>query len=295
MMARKETEAALRLVGGSDDAAIDLGEAALTLAALDRPGVGLDRYRRELDRLAAATAAAYAAPGDPGGTRNGAAGGAAGSTLRGVRRCHAALVEAVVAQGGFAGDRASYDDLQNANLMRVIDRQRGLPIALGILYIVAGRAQGWTIDGLNFPGHFLLRLEIGAERLIFDPFDDGAPLDPAAMRALLKQSSGAGAELTPAHYAPASNRDILLRLQNNIKIRLLRNEQTEAALQTVESMLMFAPGQPSLWYEAGLLHSHLGNLRGALLALGQCHDIAEDARLRDEVTRMMLSIQSRLN
>ncbi|MEK9660566.1 MAG: transglutaminase-like domain-containing protein [Alphaproteobacteria bacterium] len=279
MMPRKETEAALRLVGGSEDAAIDLGEAALALAALDRPGVSLDHYRGELGRLAAATAKAHAGIDD----------------RFGARRCHAALTQAIVDEFGFAGDRATYDNLQNASLMRVIDRKRGLPIALGILYIVAGRAQGWTIDGLNFPGHFLLRLEAGGERLIFDPFDDGAPLDPAAMRALLKQSSGSGAELTPEHYAPASNRDILLRLQNNIKIRLLRAERTEAALRIVESMLMFAPGRPSLWYEAGLLHSHLGNLRGALLALGQCHDIAEDPRLRDEVTRMMTSIRTRLN
>jgi regulator of sirC expression with transglutaminase-like and TPR domain len=115
------------------------------------------------------------------------------------------------------------------------------------------------------------------------------------MRALLKASSGTGAELTPGHYAPATNRDILLRLQNNIKIRLLRAERHEAALRIVESMLMFAPDRPSLWYEAGLLHGHLGNLRGALLALDQCRDIATDPRLRNEVMRMMQSIRSQLN
>ena len=276
---RKEIEAALRAVGGRDDAQIDIGEAALALAALDRPGVGLDRYRHQLGLLAAATAEAFAAAGD----------------LRGARRCHAALTRTIVERFAYAGDRQTYDDLQNANLMHVIDRQRGLPIALGILYLHAGRSQGWTIDGLNFPGHFLLRLEADGERIIFDPFDDGTPLEPAAMRALLKASSGSGAELTPEHYAPASNRDILLRLQNNIKIRLLRAEQTEAALAIIESMLMFAPDRPSLWYEAGMVNSHLGNLRGALLALGHCQDIATDPRLRDEVARLIQSISGRLN
>lgn len=279
MIGRQEIEAELRAIGGCDDAAIDVGEAALALAALDRPGVALDRYRHELGRIAAATAEAYAS----------------GTDLAGARRCHAALTRSIVGRFEYAGGRQTYDDLQNANLMRVIDRHRGLPIALGILYLFAGRAQGWAVDGLNFPGHFLLRLEAYGSRLIFDPFDDGAPVDPAAMRALLKASSGAGAELTPEHYAPATNRDILLRLQNNIKIRLLRDEQTEAALKIIESMLMFAPDRPSLWYEAGLVHSHLGNLRGALLALGHCHDIATDPRLRDEVTRLMQSINGRLN
>jgi regulator of sirC expression with transglutaminase-like and TPR domain len=276
---RAAAEAHLRSLGGADDGAIDIAEAALALAVLDRPAVPLDRYRHHLGRLAAAATHAFTAIGD----------------LRGARRRHAALTRALVGGFDYRGDRQAYDDLQNANLMRVIDRRRGLPIALGILYLHAGRAQGWAVDGLNFPGHFLLRIETDGERLIFDPFDDGAPVDPAGMRALLKASSGADAELAPEHYAPAANRDVLIRLQNNIKIRLLRGGQTGAALKVVESMLIFAPDRPNLWYEAGMLRSHLGNLRGALLALGQCLDTADNARLRNEVTRLMQSISSRLN
>lgn len=279
MTTRAEAEASLREASGVEDAHIDVARAALTLAVLDRPGIGLDRYHHHLAQIATATAEAFAAISD----------------VRGARRRHAALTRTIVDRFDYHGDRQSYDDLQNANLLRVIDRQRGLPIALGILYLHAGRSQNWAIDGLNFPGHFLLRLEADGERVIFDPFNDGEIVDPAAMRALLKASSGTHAELLPTHYEPASNRDILLRLQNNIKVRLLRAEQTEAALKIVESMLMFAPDRPSLWYEAGLLHSHLGNLRGALLALGQCHDISDDPRLRDEVTRLMQSIHARLN
>ena len=78
---------------------------------------------------------------------------------------------AVLAEGyGYAGDTLTYEDLQNANLMRVIDRKKGLPVALGILYIHAGRAQGWDIAGLAFPGHFLVRIEGRGERRILDPF-----------------------------------------------------------------------------------------------------------------------------
>ncbi len=279
MTTRAEAEALLHIVGGSADTGIDIADAALALAVLDRPGVRLDRYRHHLGQIAAATAEVFA--------------GLEG--LSGVRRRHAALTQTIVGRFAYRGDQRTYDDLQNANLMRVIDRQRGLPIALGILYLHAGRAQGWAVDGLNFPGHFLLRLEAAGGRIVFDPFNDGQPVDPAGMRALLKATTGVGAELTPEHYAAASNRDILLRLQNNIKTRVLRAEQTADALKVIESMLMFAPDRPSLWYEAGLMHSHLGNLRGALLAFDQCHDIAADPRLRNEVTRIMQSIRSRLN
>ena len=56
------------------------------------------------------------------------------------------------------GDDQTYDDLENANLISVIDRRRGLPVALSILYIHAARRQGWPVEGSNFPGHFLIRL-----------------------------------------------------------------------------------------------------------------------------------------
>src|SRR3546814_19645894 len=78
----------------------------------------------------------------------------------------------------------------NANLRRVSDRRRGLPVALGILYLHGARAQGWAICGLNFPGHFLLRLDLGAERSIIAPFNGGQPRDAVALRALLKGKTG---------------------------------------------------------------------------------------------------------
>ena len=67
-----------------------------------------------------------------------------------------ALSDTLYSRHGYHGDIDSYDDPQNANLMRVMDRRKGLPVALGVLVIHAGRSQGWNITGLNFPGHFLL-------------------------------------------------------------------------------------------------------------------------------------------
>lgn len=196
---------------------------------------------------------------------------------------------------GYAGDRQSYDDLQNANLMRVIDRRKGLPIALGILHIHCGRAQGWDICGLNFPGHFLVRLEDGGQRMILDPFAGGREVDVAGLRDLLKATLGPDAELGPAHYAPAGNRDILIRLQNNRKIRLIKAERFADALAAVEDMLLFAPGEDSLWHEAGLLNTHMGNLRAALVAFGHCHDLATNPADRARVDRLIAEIRGRLN
>src|SRR5690606_35081789 len=150
---------------------IDLAETALVLASLDRPRVSLDRYRDHLIELGASVR---------GGVPDDAS----------LDECVAALNASMVKRYGYQGDTQNYDDLQNANLMRVIDRKRGLPVALSILYLHAGRAQGWAMAGVNFPGHFLIRLDRGAGRAILDPFHGGRTLATGELRALLKSVAG---------------------------------------------------------------------------------------------------------
>ena len=74
----------------------------------------------------------------------------------------AALTAVIAGAEGYCGDDETYDDLQNANLISVIDRRRGLPVALGIIYLQVARAQGWQATGLAFPGHFLISIDAGA-------------------------------------------------------------------------------------------------------------------------------------
>jgi len=242
---KAEAEAILTRTAGQADAEIDLAEAALALAALDRPQVPLARYRAHLAELA----------GDVGNE--------ARAREHGVDQA-AALARVLFERYGYEGDRLTYDDLQNANLMRVIDRRKGLPVALGILMIHAARAQGWDMVGLAFPAHFLVRLESGGGRLILDPFAGGRVLGPAELRELLKEVAGEGAELKPSHYEPVGNRAVLLRLQNNLKTRLIQEQKLEAAGRVLTRMLLFAPDEPQLWREAGMLEARVGNLKRAI-------------------------------
>ena len=278
VLSREDLEARLRLVAGQADSEIEPADCALLLAALDRPRVPLERYRHHLSQLVQDTADL------------GAELGAATSLEARLQ----VLRQVIVERHGYGGDEQTYEDLQNANVMRVIDRRKGLPVTLGLLYIHAARGQGWPIDGLAFPGHFLLRLELGGARQILDPFH-GRRRQPADLRELLKAALGAEAELRPAHTAPVGNRDILLRLQNNIKLRLLRDERPEAALQVIESMLLFAPGHGPSWHEAGLLHANLGNLRAAILGLEHYLELGADTRTLHEAARVLQEIKARLN
>ncbi|MEM7225984.1 MAG: transglutaminase-like domain-containing protein [Pseudomonadota bacterium] len=276
---RKEIELRLRRIGSSPDESIDLAEGALLLAALDRPRVALERYFHHITLLQEGVRGlATEAHGTPS-----------------LERQAAILRQVLVDDFDYHGDQRTYDDLQNANLMRVIDRRRGLPVALGILYIATARSQGWAIAGLNFPGHFLLRLELGGQRLILDPFKDGAARGPAELRALIKATGGAEAELSQAHFLPVANREVLLRLQNNIKLRLLQQGQAEVALEILESMVMIAPGKAELWYEIGLVQASLSNLRAAVLALEQFLELGSDPGSLSEAARKLQEIKTRLN
>lgn len=276
---RREIEARLRRIGRQPDGDIDLAEAALLLAALDRPGVPLERYRDHVAQLQFDTA------------RLGAKLGAEASLASRVEALRGVIVE----QHGYQGDRLTYDDLQNANLMRVIDRRKGLPVALGILYIAAARHQGWSISGLNFPGHFLLSLGLGGARVIVDPFDGAKALGTAALRETLKAFLGPDAELKPTHYATASNRAVLLRLQDNIKLRLLQGGRPQQALEVVQAMLILAPGEARLWHETGALHAKLGNLRAAAASLQQFLDLGAGSESRHEAAALLRQLKSRLN
>jgi regulator of sirC expression with transglutaminase-like and TPR domain len=277
---RHELENRLRSIGGKPDAEIDVAEAALLLAALDDPQTSLERYRHHLSLLSRDIADLSAREG------------AADSLEKRVAILNAVLVE----RYGYRGDSDTYEDMANANLVRVIDRRRGLPVALGILYLHGARAQGWQICGLNFPGHFLLRLDLGVERAIIDPFHGGATRDAVALRALLKAMTGADAELRPEHTRPVGCREVLLRLQNNIKLRRIQEERSADALAVLETMLMIAPDHAGLWREAGVLHQHLDNMRAAILAFEHYLELAApDERGRSEVAGLLRQLRRQLN
>ncbi len=277
MNTRAEAEHILGLIGAKPDEEIDLAEGALALAALDRPRVGLARYREHLAALAADVAAHRASDGN------------------GIEDRIAALNETLFECHGYDGDHLTYDDLQNANLMRVIDRRKGLPVALGILYLHAGRAQGWHMAGLAFPGHFMVRLEVAGERAILDPFARGTRHGPGELRAKLKAMAGDAMELGPEHYAPVGNRDVLLRLQNNIKLRRFQAGDMVKAGEAIDSMLALAPGSAALWWEAGVVRERQGNLMAAVAAFERFIAVGDSPAARHRAAALIQALRTRIN
>jgi regulator of sirC expression with transglutaminase-like and TPR domain len=275
---RKRTSVleALREIGGRDDKAIDIADTALLLAAVERPDERLEPYREALAEIAR---------------------DAQESTARShsVDMQLAALTNLLVGRRGFRGDTETYDDPRNANLMQVIDRRRGLPVALGILWMHAARAYGGDIVGLAFPSHFLIRLFARGQRLILDAFGGGRSLGAEDLRRMLKQMNGADKEIEPAHYAPVGNRDILIRLQNNIKLRALAANDPARALDVLQTMTLLAPDSGELWWETALLQSRLGNMRTAIATLESYLAGGSAHANRNEIEDLLRRLRSKVN
>ncbi len=185
----------------------------------------------------------------------------------GLDTCIEALRAVMIDHADLSGDVENYEDLANASLIRVMERGKGLPVALGILWVDLARDRGWAMDGIDFPGHFLVRLDVGGRRAILDPFHSGQGLTAPALRVMLKSIMGPKAELRPEHYAPVGSRSMLLRLQNNIKQRRMERGDVTGALISVQLMNLIAPDHHGLWREQGLIHLRLGNLTDAVAAL----------------------------
>jgi len=254
-------------IGSQTDSDFDPGLVALAFSARETPDIPLKNYLDHLEQLAAW--AERQLVGDDAE--------AFAEALRG----------SIHIKFGYQGDSATYDDLQNADLVRVIDRRRGLPVALGILYMSVCHRLGWNMQGLAFPGHFLVSLNLGTARLPIDPFQGGRSLSAADMRSILKGIQGEQAKLTAECYKPVTDQEVLLRLQNNIKLRRLRIGDLPGALMTLEGMLAFAPGLNELRREIAMVHIRLENILAAYRTL-EIYLEHEDSDVRQQEASMIL-------
>lgn len=272
----------LDTIADKDDNNIDIGLAALSIAARNHPDRSMDRYLNHLEQMKQKTGERFRELAEAG------ADDSAGTRL-------AALKHALHDDAGYNGDHETYDNIDNADLIEVIERHKGLPVTLAILYICCGEAQGWHINGLNFPAHFLCRIEYAGERIIFDPFNGCATLEAPHLRELLKTRLGDNAELSADFYEPISHRSVLIRLQNNIKLRLIEVGDYKKALETVEIMRRIDPDEYRLLLDAGVLYARTGQPKRAIPLLEDYITKSPNTRDREEAALMLRQLKDNLN
>lgn len=258
-------------IANQDDKKVDLLKGSLALAALDRPHSFdimpfYERVIKMQDKLST-------------------------YLCRTLEEKQEALNDVLFTHAGILGNYDDYDDLRNANMIDVLERKKGLPIAVGILYILLAQSQGWDIEGLSFPGHFIVRLTDEGQRVLIDPFNGGRTLNAADLRQIVKAVMGQEQELSSSYYDPVTCRELLLRLQNNIKMRFVRDERYEQALEQVEIMMLVAPHEEKLLFDAGILHYQLDNFSQSVDLLKQYTQATSSDAERQEASILIYEIQ----
>ena len=252
-------------LGLLEDEAITLDAAALEIAALDHPGLALQPYLDVLEGV---------------GRRLVAVGGDARSAGERAR----ALALVIAEEFGFTGDRDTYDDPDNADLIRVIDRRRGLPVSLSILHVAAARRMSWDADALNTPGHVLVRVGSATEPVLIDPFDGGAVVGAEELAALLSRMLGPGAVPSAEHLQPMSNRSVLVRLLTNQASRAESSGDRARALVLYGRITSVAPTNTFGWWEQARLQLAFGDRGAARASLSAMLEVTRDPGVRAHVS-----------
>ncbi len=281
MNSQQESLRILRRAGEQEGTAISLGEAALALASLEKQGADLTPYRQHLAVL----------------IEQMRSGGTATTLEMYLQR----LRHVLVVQNKYQGDDNHNEDPRATNLMDAIDRRRGSPVMLGLIYLHVATAMGWAMTGLDLSGHFLLRLSARDGQVVIDPFRAGQTCQlEAAGDYLVDEDEEEGRsstllDLSSELLRPLDNRELLLRLQHAVKHRLLSQDRLEAAIATLQGMILFAPRHQDLWKELGYLQAERGHLRAAITALEVVKDLAADSLPVQQTDVMLRELRWRLN
>ncbi|MFL5223735.1 MAG: SirB1 family protein [Microvirga sp.] len=265
-----------------DDARIDLAQACLMIAQDAYPELPVERYLGDLERMAMRLRARLPQSG-------------------GAEERVARLNEFLYAELGFRGNTDDYYDPRNSYLNEVMDRRIGIPITLAILYMVLGRRVGLPLEGVSFPGHFLVRLRLRAGVLVLDPFAAGAPQSEADLRERLARVIPAGvAGDVPVSELPldqfleaASHHQILARVLRNLKAIYRDNDQPERLLAVLNRMLIVAPQATAELRDRGIVYQRLECYRAALKDLRDYIEREPNAADLDEVRVRLMDVSSR--
>ena len=243
------------LVTASNAPGTGLAQAALVIARIEYPRLDAEPYLARLDRMGDAARRHVDRNADQTGER---------STLGRIKAFNGYLFD----EERFVGNRDRYEDPRNSCINEVLDRRTGIPITLSLVYMEVGRRAGLHVDGVNFPGHFLVRCPesggLGGDGLIVDPFHGGALLSEHDCRMLLQKHVGAEAAFSRSLLAPATRVQIVVRMLLNLKRLYVHMHSFPQARDVTELLLALTPSALSELRDRGLLAYHLNDISGAL-------------------------------
>lgn len=231
-------------IAGLPDERIDLASAALWIAAEEQPGLDPALWLARLDEMAACLRPRLDGVGDD---------------LERVARLAGFLADDV----GLRGNAEDYYDPRNSLLNEVLGRGLGIPITLALVYMEVGRRAGVPLDGVGFPGHFLLR-HAHRPGLLFDPFERGRLLTQEDCRGMLERLSGGTLPFDPRLLKVAGPRHILIRMLNNLRRVYLHRGEFLRTIAALDRVLLLDPDDVGARRDRGLLSLRWGDPAGGI-------------------------------
>ena len=194
---------------------------------------------------------------------------------------------------GYAGNQEQYYDPRNSYLNEVLERRLGNPISLAMVQMEVARRLGMPLEGVSFPGHFLVRLPVGEDVLVMDPFNRGRPLDENELRQRARPHLGGEMPDDEALYRilhPASHRAMLMRMLRNLHGLYADSDDWERAVRCADRILKLAPDNAEALRDRGLGYFKIGHRHGARRDLArylQLHpEAADSGPLRERVVEL---------
>jgi regulator of sirC expression with transglutaminase-like and TPR domain len=265
----------------TEDARIDLAHACLMIAQDAYPELAVERYLGDIERMALRLRARM-------------------PQSYGAEARVAALNEYLYEDLGYRGNTEAYYDPRNSYLNEVMDRRTGIPITLGVLYMVLGRRIGLPLEGVSFPGHFLVRLRLRTGMLVLDPFADGVAQSEADLRERLARVIPAGtndevpvAQLPLEQFLePATNRQILARMLRNLKAIYRETDKPQQLLDVLNRMLIVVPDAAAELRDRGIVYQRLECYRAAQKDLSGYVEREPDAPDIAEVRARLIEVSA---
>lgn len=240
------------------DADVDLARAALLVAKEEYPQLPVERYLARLEQLAEEVKDRLDEERAPL------------VVLRGV-------LNTLYERHGFLGNRDAYYDPRNSFLSDVLDRGLGIPLTLGIVLLEVGWRLDLPLEGVSFPGHFLVRFRGQELDLLVDPFDGGRIRFEDEAQELLDRVYGGMVRVQDSFLEPAARKEMLLRLLTNLKSVYMNIQDHERALAVVERILLLRPSAPHQVRDRGMILARLGRAEEAVDELTSYLDYAPRA------------------
>ena len=198
----------------------------------------------------------------------------------------------------FSGNSDQYDDPRNSYLNQVFDRKLGIPISLAVVQIAVMQRLGLPLEGVSFPGHYLVRLPVEDGIIVLDPFNQGRPVSFEELRERIiphmEGQSPTDQQLFQV-LEPATSRMTLMRMIRNLQAIYQQQGDYARVARSADRLLKLSPNLADALRDRGIAYAQIGYSQGAQEDLTRYLQLQPEAPDIDLVRNHLIDHSSQKN